>query len=105
MQKFNTKWNWGAFLNPIWFAIANKSWLLLLTLIPVFNLFWIFYGGFHAEQWALENSENNYRDEIEFRKIMDGWNIAGLVMFAIYAIMFMFYFMLIGATFNAILTM
>lgn len=104
MPEIKTKWNWGAFANPIWFAIANKSWLLLLNLVPVLNIFWIFYGGFNAEKWALQNPDNNYRDEEEFRKIMDGWNRAGLVMFVVSIIIAIFYIIMIvgvlGASFS-----
>jgi len=92
---WQTKWNWGAFVCWMFFAIGNRSWLAFLNLIPLFNLFWIFWTAAHAEQWALENATNDYRDEEEFRKIMDTYNRAGFVLFfivlailVVYAILF-----------------
>lgn len=103
MNDFNTKWNWGAFVNPFWFAIANRSWLLFLNLIPLFNIFWLFYGAVNAEKWALKNETNEYRDEIEFRKVMDGWNRAGLIMFIASIILSILYFGFISMMMASIL--
>lgn len=45
-------WNWGAFMfNFIW-GIGNKTYLPLLCLIPIFNIFWIFVVGFKGNTWA-----------------------------------------------------
>lgn len=85
-----TKFNWSAFVNPFTFAIGNRAWLGLLVLIGIvpiigwiFWLVWIFVSGFNGEKWALNNSENHYRDEAEFRLVMSTWNRAGLVNFII----------------------
>lgn len=96
-DEIRTKWNWGAFMNPIWFAIANRSWLLFLNLIPIFNIFWVFYGAIHAEEWALNEPKNEYRDEIEFRRVMDGWNRAGFVMFFVSIAIFVLYFFMFAS--------
>jgi len=101
-DEIRTKWNWGAFMNPIWFAIANRSWLLFLNLIPIFNIFWVFYGALNAETWALNEPKNEYRDELEFRRVMDGWNRAGLIMFIVSAVFFLLYFFMFASVFSAI---
>lgn len=93
-QNFETKWNWGAFVDTLGFSIGNRAYLGLLTLIPVFGLVWVFITGFKGEQWALENKENSYRDEEEFRKVMDSWKRAGFVQFIIYIALFVLYFIL-----------
>lgn len=85
-QKFGTKWNWGAFVNPIGFGVGNRAYLCLLALVPILNIVWIFIAGAKGESWALANSENVYRDEEEFRKIMDTWKRGGLVQFIILAV-------------------
>lgn len=90
VQGIKTKWNWGAFSLTMWFGIAHRAYLGLLILLmaipwigPIFGLVWMIIFGFNGERWALENKENHYRDEEEFRKIMDGWNRAGLIAFII----------------------
>lgn len=104
-DEFITKWNWGAFMNPIWFAIANRSWLLFLNLIPIFNIFWVFYGALNAEAWALNEPNNEYRDDLEFRRVMDGWNRAGLIMFIVSAIFFILYFLMFASILSAIMNL
>lgn len=89
-DEIKTKWNWGAFSFPMWFGIANRAYLgllILIGLIPwigwIFGIVWMIVFGFNGEKWALENRDNKYRDEEEFRKVMDGWNRAGFVAFII----------------------
>lgn len=79
----------------MWFGIANRAYLgllILLTLVPwvgwIFGIVWMIVFGFHGEKWALENRDNKYRDEEEFRKVMDGWNRAGFVAFIIGIVLF-----------------
>jgi len=94
-QDIQTKWNWGAFVNPIFFGIANRAYLGLLVLIPLFGFVWMFIFGANAEKYALENTDNNYRDNEEFRKVMDGWNRAGIVYSIIAAAAFVLYIIMI----------
>lgn len=89
-QEIQTKWNWGAFALTLYFAIAHRAWLGLLVLIgiipilgQIFAFIWAIIAGLNGERWALENPENHYRDNEEFRKVMDGWNRAGLIAFII----------------------
>lgn len=106
-QKFETKWNWGAFVDAVGFSIGNRAYLGLLTLIPIFGLVWAFVTGFKGEQWALENKDNSYRDEEEFRQVMDSWKRAGFVQFIIliailvlYLILFYFFIGMAISTFG-----
>lgn len=102
METSQTKWNWGAFLLPVWFAFANRSYLNLLALVPVLNIFWIFYGAFKGESWALNNPRNDYQTDREFRKVMDSWNRAGIAML-IFTIVILGLYLILGASIAALL--
>lgn len=89
-EPIKPKWNWGAFTFPMFFGIANRSYLgllILLAAVPmigwIFGIVWMIVFGLYGEKWTLENPDNRYRDNEEFRKVMDGWNRAGLVGFII----------------------
>lgn len=94
-SKFKTQWNWGAFFIPLWFAFANRSYLNLLVLVPVVNIFWIFYGAAKGEEWALQNNANNYESEHEFRQVMDSWNRAGIAGLIFTVVMVLIYFLVV----------
>ena len=74
-------WNWGAFaLNWIW-GICNGVLIALLCFIPFFGLVWAFILGVKGNEWAWRNKK---WDSIEhFMSTQRGWNIAGIVVFAI----------------------
>lgn len=97
IKQAQTKWNWGAFFLPLWFAFANRSYLNLLVLIPVLNIFWVFYGAYKGESWARNNTDNDYRSEHEFRAIMDSWNRAGIAGL-IFMIVGLVIYLIAGAT-------
>jgi len=94
-QNFETKWNWGAFIDPVGFGIGNRAYLCLLTLVPLLNIVWLFISGAKAEGWALKNTTATYRDEQEFRMVMDSWQRAGFVQFLIFAGVVALYLILI----------
>lgn len=96
-QNFKTGWNWGAFVDAFGFGIGNRAYLCLLVLIPIFNIVWVFISGAKAEQWALRNPDNHYRDEEEFRTVMDSWKRAGFVQFFIVIAVLILYFVLAAA--------
>lgn len=98
-EEYTVKWNWGAFMYWMFFAIANRTYLAFLNLIPIFNFFWIFWTAAHAEKWALD--ANDYRDNEEFRKVMDSWNHGGFVMFFIMIAFFVLYFLFFASVFSA----
>lgn len=74
-------WNWGAFMFSLYWGFGNKAYLALLTLIPIFNIVWIFVCGFKGNEWAWR--AGNYRDVQEFKAVQATWNRAGLVYFII----------------------
>lgn len=75
------KWNWGAFMMPVRFGIGNKAYLCLLSLIPFFNLVWMFFAGANGAAWAYNNNE--FQTNAEFDAAMKTWNRAGFVTFVI----------------------
>jgi hypothetical protein len=99
---WRTKWNWGGFMNWFQFGIGNRAYMVLLALIPLLGLVWVFIAGAQGERWALENPKNDYRDEREFRNVMDTWNRAGFVSFWLAVVVFVLYLFFIIA-FGALL--
>ncbi|MCT8388727.1 ribonuclease G [Leuconostoc holzapfelii] len=95
-------WNWGAFIYNIFWGIGNKTYLPLLCLIPVFNLFWIFVCGFKGNEWAWQKGD--YQDVATFKAVQATWNRAGLVQFIIAVILgslYVFFFVtMISALIN-----
>jgi len=74
-------WSWGAFvLTWIW-GVCNGVLISLLCLIPVFGFAWAFVLGFKGNEWAWQNKRWASIDE--FKNTQRGWNIAGIVLFAI----------------------
>ncbi|MDO5755709.1 MAG: ribonuclease G [Tissierellia bacterium] len=90
------KFNFGAFMLPIPWGIAHRCYLPLLTLIPVFNLIWIFVCGFRGNDWAMKN--NHYRDELEFSRVQMPWHRLGVVLFTLtlLSISFILLLMMLG---------
>lgn len=102
-QSWVTKWNWSGFIQCFAFGLGNRAYLNLLCLVPVLNLIWIFVAGFKTEKWARDNAANEYRDELEFRRIMDTWNRSGFVVFIISVVFMAAYFLFFGAMISAII--
>ena len=104
-NEITTKFNWGGFMLGIYFGPANRVWIGLLGLLAfipivgwIFGIIWAFIIGFKGEKWSLE--KNEYRDNEEFRKIMDGWNRAGIVAFIFmiaFAVLMVIYILVIAA--------
>lgn len=70
--------NWGAFfLSWIW-ALAHRTWIGLLALIPVVGLVMCFVLGFKGNEWAWRN--RHYPSIADFKKAQKSWAIAGLVL-------------------------
>jgi hypothetical protein len=75
------KWNWGAFMyNWIW-GCGNGAYLSLLSLIPIFNIVWIFVCGARGNVWAWKSGK--FKDLDTFLTTQRTWNIAGLITFLI----------------------
>lgn len=82
-------WNWGAFIYNIFWGIGNKTYLPLLCLIPIFNIFWIFVVGFKGNTWAWQ--KGNYKDIETFKTVQATWNRAGLVQFIVSIVILVLY--------------
>lgn len=88
-------WNWGAFMyNWIW-GIANKTYLPLLVLIPIFNIVWIFIIGFKGNEWAWQKGD--YKDVETFKAVQKTWNVAGIITFILSIAGILLYFFFIAA--------
>ncbi|GMA69617.1 hypothetical protein GCM10025879_08630 [Leuconostoc litchii] len=94
-------WNWGAFAYHIFWGIGNKTYLPLLCLIPIFNIFWMFVCGFKGNEWAWQKGE--YKDVETFKAVQATWNRAGLVQFIIGIALLVLYLLFISAMVSAIL--
>jgi len=86
-------WNWGAFMYNVFWGIGNKTYLPLLCLIPVFNLFWMFVCGFKGNEWAWQKGD--YKDIDTFKAVQATWNRAGLVQFIIFIVLMALYLLFI----------
>jgi len=86
-------WSWGAFLlNFIW-AIANKTWVGLLTLIPILGWIMPFVLGFKGREWAWEN---NKWDSVEhFNRVQNRWSYWAVVI-TVLPVVFLFSLAFIG---------
>ena len=74
-------WNWGAFVfNWIW-GIGNKTYLPLISLIPIVGLVWRFIVGFKGNEWAWQKGD--YDNVETFKKVQATWNRAGIVAFIV----------------------
>ena len=71
-------WNWGAFLmNWVW-GIFNKTYIALLTFVPLVGVFMPFVLGFKGNAWAWKNKK---WDSIEhFRRAQRKWAMWGVIM-------------------------
>jgi hypothetical protein len=71
-------WNWGAFLmNWVW-GVSNKTYIALLTFVPLIGMFMPFVLGFKGNAWAWRNKK---WDSIEhFRRVQGKWAMWGVIM-------------------------
>lgn len=81
-------WNWGAFMYSILWGIGNKSYLVFLMLIPIFNIVWMFVIGAKGNEWVWKNG--NYTDVATFKAVQETWNRAGLFMFIVMLVSVLF---------------
>ncbi len=70
------RWSWAAFLmNFIW-GIGNKTYIALLTLIPVVGIVMIFILGAKGNEWAWRNKQ--WPSVEEFKRVQKIWAWVGL---------------------------
>lgn len=76
-------WSWAAFLwGPIW-AIGNKVWWGLLTLVPVVNLVMIFVLAAKGKKQAWAKAEAAGKTIEQFVKVQKRWVIIWLILFVL----------------------
>lgn len=76
------RWNWGAFfLNAIW-GVGNKTYVALLALVPVVNIFMMIALGLNGNKWAWKNRE--WKSVEHFQKVQKRWNAAGYFALGVY---------------------
>jgi hypothetical protein len=77
-------WSWAGFsLTWIW-GVFNGVLISLLALIPFFAFVWAIVLGIKGNEWAWRNKK---WDSVEhFKSSQRPWNIAGIVLFAIWVI-------------------
>jgi hypothetical protein len=70
-------WNWGAFLmNWVW-GIFNKTYIALLTFVPLVGMFMPFVLGFKGNAWAWRNKK--WESIEHFRKVQRKWAMWGVI--------------------------
>ncbi|MDZ7719216.1 MAG: hypothetical protein U5K72_10415 [Balneolaceae bacterium] len=83
-------WNWGAFfLHGIW-GLGNKTYIALLGFVPVINVPVMIYLGLKGNELAWQYKK--WDSPEHFLSVQRNWNIAGMVAFAIYAVVVLWEF-------------
>lgn len=73
-------WSWGGFLWGWVWAIGNKTWIGLLSLIPCIGLIMNVILGIYGREWAWKNK---HWDSIEhFKKVQRNWAKWGFIIFS-----------------------
>jgi len=72
-------WSWGAFfLNWIW-AVGNKTWIGLLSLLPYVGWVMVFMLGIKGREWAWKNKE--WESVEHFQRVQKKWTLWGIGIF------------------------
>lgn len=75
------RWNWGAFLLHWIWGYGNKTYISLLSLIPVVTIVMMFVLGAKGSRWAWQNRE---WDSIEqFQRVQRKWTLWGIFLWLI----------------------
>lgn len=73
------KWSWGAFgFGWIWGA-GNRTYIMLLGLIPGVNLVMAIIGGLKGNRWAYKNGD--WKSVDEYMRAQRSWETAGMIEF------------------------
>ena len=70
------KWSWAAFLMHFIWGIGNKTYIALLTLIPVVGIVMVFILGAKGNEWAWRNKQ--WSSIEEFKRVQKIWVWVGL---------------------------
>ena len=85
-------WNWGAaLLNFIW-AIGNRTWIGLLSILPVIGYVMPIILGYKGNEWAWRNKRWESIDH--FKRVQKRWAIwgAGITILLVVSFLVLFYF-------------
>ena len=92
------KWNWGAFL-MIWiWGLGNKTFIALLSLIPVVSIVMAFVLGAKGSAWAWKNGK--WESVEQFIRVQGLWTAFGLGLLAGYTISIVLLIIALVVTFN-----
>lgn len=71
-------WSWGAFiLNGIW-AIGNRTWVGLLSFIPIVGIIMCVILGIKGREWAWRNKE--WKSIEHFNRVQKKWSFWGVLL-------------------------
>ena len=69
-------WSWGAFLLTWIWAIGNRTWIGLLTLVPYVGIIMAIMLGIRGREWAWKNKK---WDSVEhFNRVQRQWSMWGI---------------------------
>jgi len=75
------RWNWGAFLLHWIWGVGNKTYISLLSLIPVVTIVMMFVLGAKGSRWAWQNRK---WDSIEqFQRVQRRWALGGVLLWLV----------------------
>ncbi|CAB5079282.1 hypothetical protein D3OALGA1CA_2362 [Olavius algarvensis associated proteobacterium Delta 3] len=87
-------WNWGAFLlNFIW-AIGNRTWIGLFSILPIVGYVMPIILGYKGSEWAWRNKRWESIDH--FKSVQRSWAVWGTVVMILLLVSFagLFYLVL-----------
>ena len=87
------EWNWGAMMYGWIWGLANGTWMPLLCILTVLNMFWWIVCGIKGNEWAMNSGM--WKTVEEFNAVQKSWNRAGKVMFWFMLVFLLIYFVLI----------
>ena len=70
-------WNWGAFLLGWVWGLGNRTYIALLSLIPLVNIAFAFVLGWKGSRWAWRNKQWNSPEH--FLWAQRSWTIWGVI--------------------------
>ena len=92
-------WNWGAFLLNFLWAVGNRTWIGLLTLLPFIGFVIPFILGFKGTEWAWQNKR--WKSIDHFKRVQKKWAIWGGACTAVFVILFVIIpFVMLWIAFN-----
>ena len=74
------RWNWGAFFMSWIWGLGNRTYIALLSIIPVVNIVMAFILGAKGSQWAWKNKK--WESEGQFIRVQGLWTAFGGGLFA-----------------------